>query len=216
MSIVDNLLDKHIFIEHDGIMDPKKRGEYLNWPNYLSFLRIILVPVVMAFVAWMGPEQTIKFNLQLGWLALFFFVIAGVSDVVDGIVARRLGISNTFGTFLDPLADKLMLLGVLTMMIPIGRVPAWLVVIILSREIIITALRGVAVSEKIVISASYWGKKKTACQNVGMGGLLVYYPMFGIDFSKVGWFFLALSLVISLGSGYVYVRSYFSALNKRN
>ena len=196
------------------LMEKAKRKEYLNWPNYLSFLRIILVPVVMICMMWIRPERGPRYNLEVGLLTLVLFVIAGISDVVDGYVARRMKINHVFGKFLDPLADKLMLLGVLTMLIPIDRVPAWLVVVIMSREIIITALRGVAIHEQIVIVASYWGKKKTACQNVGLGGLLIYYPMFGIDLKLVGWFFLILSLVISLGSGFLYVRSFFKMVGQ--
>lgn len=186
-----------------------KRDEYLNWPNYLSFFRIVLVPVVMLLIALMDSERVNEGKVLLGRLAAVLFLIGGLTDLLDGYVARRLKINHVFGKFLDPLADKLMVSAVFIMLVPSGRFPGWLAVMFISREVIITALRGVAVSEKIVIAASYWGKKKTVLQNIGLIGLLLHYPVFKIHVLEMGWVFIVCSLIISVTSGFFYVRDFF-------
>jgi CDP-diacylglycerol--glycerol-3-phosphate 3-phosphatidyltransferase len=127
---------------------------------------------------------------------------------------------SVLGKFLDPVADKLMVTAVMVFMVALGRVPAWLVVVLIARDLAITALRSIASSEGIVIAASRGGKIKTALQLVGLIMLLVHfrYPLLGlginIDFSTAGLFVLYLSLGASLLSGVDYVLGFFRALGE--
>ena len=121
-----------------------KRQEYLNLPNYLTLGRIVLIPVVMWLIGKIDLNQSVSHNLNVGILASIVYFIAGVSDLIDGYYARKYKINSVFGKYFDPLADKLMVLAVMIMLIPLGRIAAWVVVAFLAREITITALRGVA------------------------------------------------------------------------
>ncbi len=182
-----------------------KRGEYLNLPNYLTLGRILLIPVVMVLLAKISPQKKDSYNLIMGSMAALVFILAGVSDLIDGYYARKYKINSVFGKYFDPLADKLMILASMIMLIPLGRIPAWMVVLFLGREISITALRGIAGSEDILMPADYWGKKKTVFQTVALVGLMVYYPMLGINFENLGWIVLVLALIITVGSGVNYI-----------
>lgn len=121
---------------------------------------------------------------------------------------------TTFGQFLDPLADKLIVSAALIMLIPLGRVPAWMVVVIVGRELAITGLRTIAVSEGKVISADGLGKKKMVFQIVAILGLLLHYEYFGVNFHLVGMFFLWLAVVLTLWSGFNYFRSFWHVLEE--
>ena len=110
------------------------------------------------------------------FIAACLFALASATDYFDGYLARRKNLITVLGKFLDPLADKLIVTSVLVMLIPLGRIPAWVVVLLLARELAITGLRGIASSEGMVIAASQGGKWKTAFQLVGILGLLIHYP----------------------------------------
>ncbi len=104
------------------------------------------------------------------------FTFAAITDLLDGYLARKLGVVSVLGKFLDPLADKLIVMAALVWMVPMGRIPAWVVVLLLGREISVTGLRSVAASEGVVISAGNEGKTKTALQMIGIIALLLGYP----------------------------------------
>lgn len=182
-----------------------KRGEYFNLPNYLTLGRVLLIPVVVLLLMKISPAKGEAYNFMMGLIAAAVFILAGVSDLVDGYYARKFKINSVFGKYFDPLADKLMILGTMIMLIPIGRIPAWMVVIFLSREISVTALRGIASSESVIMPADYWGKKKAALQTMALIGLMIYYPFYGIRFNKLGWYVLILALVVTVGSGINYL-----------
>lgn len=192
-----------------------KRQEYLNLPNYLSFARILLVPVVMVLLVKISPLRTSEYNLWVGLIVSGVFIIAGVSDLIDGYYARKYNIDSVVGKYLDPLADKLMILAVMVMLIPLERIPAWMVVIFLAREITITALRGVATAEGLVIPADQWGKKKTLLQNISLVALMIHYPLLGINTQKFGMIVLVMALILSLGSGYNYLYQFFQEIKKK-
>lgn len=197
------------------MLDPKKKSEYLNLPNYLTFGRILLIPLVLVFIGMVEPAKGDAVNLKYGIIAALIFILAGVSDVVDGYYARKYKINSVFGKYFDPLADKLMVLAVMIMVIPLGRLPAWMVIVFLAREISITALRGIAGSENIELPADYWGKKKTATQTVGLIGILVYYPILGFNVYQSGYLLIWLSLIITIGSGINYVMQFIRAILKQ-
>jgi len=179
----------------------------LNLPNILTMTRIAAIPL-MAFIL-LSPSKSSGF-----WAAVVFS-LASITDWLDGYLARRMGIVTVFGKFLDPIADKLIVMAALIMILPFGHVPAWMVLVILGREIIITGLRGIASSEGIVIQASDLGKFKTIFQLVAIIGLLLHYDynwFFGIDHQllqvnmhNVGMFFLWIATLLTVWSGVDYL-----------
>ena len=193
----------------------EKKREYFNLPNYLTLGRILMIPVVLFLIAKISPAKTLKENLGWGIVAALVFTLAGLSDLVDGYYARKFKINGVFGKYFDPLADKLLILAVMIMLIPIGRIPAWMVIVFLAREISVTALRGMAASEEIVMPADYWGKKKAVMQTLALIFLMVYYPFIGFDFGKIGWVLLIISLVVAVGSGVNYVVQFIRAIMAR-
>ncbi|KAA0895169.1 CDP-diacylglycerol--glycerol-3-phosphate 3-phosphatidyltransferase [Oryzomonas rubra] len=179
----------------------------LNIPNILTMLRIAAIPL-MAFLL-LVPDK------QAGFWAAAVFALASITDWLDGYLARRMGIVTVFGKFLDPIADKLIVMAALIMILPFGRVPAWMVLVVLGREIIITGLRGIASSEGIVIPASDLGKFKTIFQIVAILGLVLHYDynwLFGIDnplvhvnMHNVGMFYLWIATLLTIWSGVDYL-----------
>ncbi len=178
-----------------------------NLPNILTLLRIAAIPLLMLLL--------ISSTREAGFWAAALFSVASITDWLDGHLARRMNIQTILGTFLDPMADKLIVLAALIMLIPHGRVEAWMVVVILSREILITGLRSVAAQEGIVIAASDLGKFKTIFQLVAIIGLLLhfdYHWFFGINHPLVtanmhnaGMFFFWIAFVITVWSGADYL-----------
>ena len=187
------------------------RGRFLNLPNYISVARIAAVPIIVLLMMLIKAPDDLSHYLWNRWVSFLTAVVyafASVSDMLDGFLARRYKISSDAGKFFDPLADKLLNLSTLIMLVAIGRIPAWLVILILSREMSITMLRSVAASEGIVISASKWGKYKNAFGSFGTAFLILYYPWFGVKCALVGWPLLIVSVVFSLGSGIHYLSAF--------
>ena len=177
-----------------------------NLPNSLTLFRVACIPVLVFLLFF--PHKVTSF------LAAVVFGLASISDLLDGFLARRQQLVTTFGKFLDPLADKLVVSAALIMLIPLGRAPAWMVVVIVGRELAITGLRSVAVSEGKVISADELGKKKMVFQIVAILGLLLHYEYFGINFHAVGMFFLWLAVALTLWSGFNYFRRFWDVLEE--
>src|SRR5512137_1254804 len=175
----------------------------LNLPNMLTMARIAAIPLMAVLL--LSPSQ------PAGFWAAALFSLASITDWLDGYLARRMGIVTVFGKFLDPIADKLIVMAALIMILPFGRVPAWMVLVILGREIIITGLRGIASTEGIVIPASDLGKFKTIFQIVAILGLLLHYDyhwFFGmeniylyVNMHNVGIFYLWIATILTIWSG---------------
>lgn len=170
-----------------------RRKGFWNLPNAITVARCLMVPVVV-WLLWDRPDR-----LQAA-ASCVIFVVAMLSDVLDGWLARRWDLQSAAGAFLDPLADKLMVLTTLVMLIPHGWVPAWMVVVLESRELAIGGLRQIAVSEGMVIAAGSLGKFKTAYQSTALGFLLWHYDSVGIDAHTVGILLLWVSIAFSLAS----------------
>lgn len=149
-------------------MRGRLRQEFFNLPNMLTLFRILIIPLVLVFIYY---ESRIN-----SFIATVLFSLATLTDFFDGWLARRKGQITVLGKFLDPLADKLIVMSTLVMLVPLGRIPAWVVVLLLAREFSITGLRSIASSEGMVIAASQGGKWKTAFQFTGILGLLIHYP----------------------------------------
>ena len=131
----------------------------MNLPNKLTVLRVILIPFfVVSLMIENGANQTFRY------VAAAIFIIASLTDMLDGKIARKYNLVTNFGKFMDPLADKLLVCSALICLIQLGQLPAWMVIIIVSREFIISGFRLVAAEQGIVIAASYWGKFKTTFQ----------------------------------------------------
>ena len=130
----------------------------MNLPNKLTVLRIIMVPFFVLFMLTdLGGDAN-------KWIALILFCVASLTDLLDGKIARARNLVTNFGKFMDPLADKLLVCSAMICMIPLGKLSAWFVIIIIAREFIISGFRLVASDNGIVIAASYWGKFKTVSQ----------------------------------------------------
>ena len=187
-------------------MSSKGTKSIFNLPNSLTLFRIACIPVLVILLFF--PHKATSF------LAALVFALASISDLLDGFLARRQQLVTTFGKFLDPLADKLIVSSALIMLVPLGRAPAWMVVVIVGRELAITGLRSMAVSEGKVISADELGKKKMVFQIVAILGLLLHYEYFGINFHAVGMFFLWLAVILTLWSGINYFRTFWDVLEE--
>ena len=201
-------------------MTPMKfnRGEFLNIPNYITVARIAAIPLIVVFM-WLIKVPELDYpvwNASMSAMAGLVYGIASFSDILDGYIARKTGVGSVTGKFLDPLADKLLNMAVLIMLIPMGRIPAWLVVVILVREIWVTALRGIAANEHIVIAADKWGKYKNAFGSFGVGFLVLHYPFFGVQWLLVGWVLLLISVVFLIQSGINYTYRFFKEAKSRN
>lgn len=193
----------------------------MRWtiPNIVTLARLALLPVVVALV-WPGIESR-----ETAFWAAAAYIFAGLLDVIDGFVARRINQVTSLGKFLDPLADKLFHLVTLIalLQLPGPWVPPWVVMIVLVRELAITGLRGIAVTEGIVIAAGEGGKAKTTFATAGMCALLVHYPYvinlgstsFILNCYTLGLFLTYISLAFSLTSAIGYVRSFMASLKSQ-
>ena len=132
----------------------------MNLPNKLTLFRVILIPVFVVFMLVSVTGDTDK------WIALAIFIIASLTDLLDGKIARKYNLITDFGKFMDPLADKLLVCSAMICLVSLGRIPAWIVIVIIAREFIISGFRLIAADNGRVIAASYWGKFKTTFQMV--------------------------------------------------
>jgi CDP-diacylglycerol---glycerol-3-phosphate 3-phosphatidyltransferase len=188
-------------------------------PNLITYGRIILIPAIIVLMAMVGDHKSYDTNFWLCFWAMILFSIAGISDLVDGYYARRYKAVSNMGKFIDPMADKLIHMTALVMLIPLGRIPAWIVVVLLFREIFISGVRAVAAAEGVIIDAAQWGKYKTAWLNVGLGAMILYYPLFQgkvyeANTYAVGVICVAVGLVFSIASGMQYTARFFKLVNK--
>lgn len=175
-------------------------------PNFLSLFRIAIIPVLVYLLTL--PDRLAS------TLAALLFLFASLTDYFDGYLARRHQLVSNLGKILDPLADKLMILAVLIMLAAMDRpgepsVPAWLVVVIVARETAVTVLRGIALSEGIVMEAEEMGKYKFVLQAFAIFALLLHYSYLGVDFYVAGMYFLLLSTVFAVWSGVNYYLKFF-------
>jgi CDP-diacylglycerol--glycerol-3-phosphate 3-phosphatidyltransferase len=177
----------------------KNQGQIVNLPNTLSVIRLVLIPAVVICLYFPG---------RLGsFLAALFFGLAALTDLLDGFYARRHKAITPLGKFLDPLADKLLVSVTMIMLITLNRIPAWIVILIIAREMAVTGLRGIAVAEGKVIEASSLGKYKTILQSVALICVCLHYQYLKINFHVVGMAFLYVALVLTMWSGWLYFRT---------
>ena len=161
----------------------------MNLPNKLTVLRVILVPFFVAFLLLSKSSESLK------WIALLLFIAASLTDLLDGKIARKYNLVTTFGKFMDPLADKVLTISGMICLIELGRIPSWIVVIIVAREFIISGFRLIATEHGIVIAANYWGKWKTTFQMIMIILMIVNLPALAMVTQIVMWIALALTII---------------------
>lgn len=162
----------------------------MNLPNKLTTLRVIMIPFFVFFLLWQNGE-----NYTFRMIALALFIIASLTDLLDGKIARKYNLVTNFGKFMDPLADKLLVCSALICLIELNALPAWMVIIIISREFIISGFRLIASDNGVVIAASYWGKFKTTFQMVSVVLLILDIPALAFVTTICVWIALVLTIV---------------------
>lgn len=162
----------------------------MNLPNKLTTLRVIMIPFFVAALLYDGGT-----NQNMRYVAAALFIIASLTDMLDGKIARKYNLVTNFGKFMDPLADKLLVCSALICMIELRELPAWMVIIIISREFIISGFRLVASDNGVVIAASYWGKFKTTFQMIGVVLLIFNIPALSTLTTIIVWIALALTVI---------------------
>lgn len=198
--------------------DPARRKAFredvLNLPNVLTMGRVVMIPVVLWYLTRGTPESA--------YIAAWLYGAAAVTDLLDGYLARKRNLVSVFGKFLDPLADKLLVMATLVYMVQLGRIAPWIVVVLLGRELSVTSLRSIASSEGVVIAAGETGKWKAALQMVGVLGLVLHFrfpvvPFWpeGVDLNLCGQWLILLSMVFSVSSAVEYVRLFVLAVEAK-
>ena len=160
----------------------------MNLPNKLTILRVIMIPFFIVFLL----VPIIPYDK---WIALAIFIAASVTDLLDGKIARKYNLVTNFGKFMDPLADKLLVCSALICLIELEKIPAWMVIVIIAREFIISGFRLVASDSGVVIAASYWGKFKTTFQMAAVCLLIADIAALQIFTQIVLWVAVILTVV---------------------
>ncbi|MBJ80490.1 MAG: CDP-diacylglycerol--glycerol-3-phosphate 3-phosphatidyltransferase [Myxococcales bacterium] len=191
-----------------------------NLPNILTLLRLAVLPLVLLLI-WPGIE-----NPKTCFWAALIYALGAITDILDGYYARKHNLVTTFGKFLDPLTDKLYFLVVLVALMQFtpNRIPGWLFMLALSRELAVTGLRGIAAAEGLVISAGEGGKVKTIFACIGMVMLIAHYPYnidlgfisFTLSFHILGLWIIGFSILFSLTSFAQYTLAFVRLLSERN
>ena len=185
-------------------MEKLNRQKILSLPNGVTIIRIAAIPIILLLLFTSG--QTYKTIT-----AILFLLVAG-TDTLDGYLARTRGMVTILGKFLDPLADKLLIVTALIALISARGIPVWMVIVIVGREIAVTGLRGLAVSQDVVISASALGKYKTVFEVASISFLIFDGNLFGIDFFQVGMVLLWVAMGIAVISGIDYFNRFLKSV----
>ena len=170
--------------------------EIKNLANKLSILRILITPLVVLLLYFPSTATCI--------CATLLFILASITDWLDGFIARRYNSVTSMGKFLDPLADKLLICSVLIMFVHLYWAPAWVVIIIVCRELVVTGLRAIAIDEGIVLAADKFGKAKTVLQIFAIVPILLHFPLAGLELWNFGEIILYISMILAIYSGINY------------
>ena len=162
----------------------------MNLPNKLTVLRVCMIPFFVVMLLLNGGE-----NQTYRYIAAAIFIVASLTDMLDGKIARKYNLVTNFGKFMDPLADKLLVCSALICLVDLKQLPAWMVIVIISREFIISGFRLVASDNGIVIAASYWGKFKTTFQMIMICLMIANFPQLQILTDIIMWIALILTVV---------------------
>lgn len=160
----------------------------MNLPNKLTMFRVILIPFFIVFL--LVPITSVD-----KWIALGIFIVASLTDLLDGHIARKYHLVTNFGKFMDPLADKLLVCSALICLIELDRIPSWMVIVIIAREFVISGFRLIASDNGVVIAASYWGKFKTTFQMIAVCLMIANVEMLNPVTVAVTWIAVILTVV---------------------
>lgn len=160
----------------------------MNLPNKLTMFRVILIPFFVVFM--LVPVTSFD-----KWIALGIFIVASLTDWLDGYLARKYHLVTNFGKFMDPLADKLLVCSALICLIELDRIPSWMVILIIAREFVISGFRQVAADNGVVIAASYWGKFKTTFQMIAVCLMIADIAALSFVTGIVTWIAVILTVV---------------------
>jgi CDP-diacylglycerol--glycerol-3-phosphate 3-phosphatidyltransferase len=192
----------------DRLPIPEEKREVFNLPNTITMLRIGVIPALFFLSFAPGPAMSLGIAI--------LFIAAALTDLLDGYIARRYQIVTTMGKFLDPIADKLIVNTAMILMIPIGRIPAWIVAIIIIRDFAVDGIRNIASSEGMIIQASPLGKRKTLCQIFAVSALMIHYPFIGADAHTIGMIILYIALILTVTSGIDYFLKFYRNSIRKN
>jgi CDP-diacylglycerol--glycerol-3-phosphate 3-phosphatidyltransferase len=192
------------------------KTEFWNAPNAITLARIGMIPIILVFTYYESRTNS--------FVAAILYAVTSATDFLDGWLARRRGLVTVIGKFMDPLADKLVVVSALIMLVHLGRVAAWVVIVIMAREFIITGLRTIAASEGIGVPVSQEGKYKTGLQLAGISFLLLHYryPVdflvwtVDVDANLVGTWLLYLSVVLAVWSAVRYLSDFIRAVYRKD
>ena len=197
-----------------------KRSELFNSPNLVSLLRLTMAPVLFVLLYLEKYFNEDGHTVVYGLVAAIVFLLAALSDILDGYLARKTGQITDVGKFLDPLADKVIVATALILLVGLDRCPAWIALVIILREMIITGLRGIAQTKGTIIAASHLGKRKTVLQDIALVALLVHHPLnigalwgstwkyWTLHFHELGAVVLYIAVFYTLYSGYDYIAKF--------
>ena len=172
-----------------------------NLPMALTYARMIAAPLILGILmsGWGAA----------GWIAAVLFILASLTDWLDGHYARKYGVESNMGRLMDPIADKILVLGAIVMLLAMSRVDPVMVFLLLARDIFIGGVRAVAAAGNVIIAAKPFGKLKTAFQMTAIPFLLVYEPIFSVPIADLGYYALWVSVGLSLFSGAEYTIAFY-------
>ncbi len=176
-----------------------------NLANKLTLLRIIFIPLIIVLMHVPSRISCL--------VAMILFLIASLTDLFDGLLARKYNLVTNIGKFLDPLADKLLIISVLIMLTALGWLQAWIVILLIGREMTVTGLRSMAADQGKIIAADRYGKMKTLIQVVAICPLILHYTWFGVDPVPFGYVLILFALALTLFSGGNYLYKFFRSWN---
>ncbi len=185
-------------------MEKMSYQQILSLPNGLTVIRILAIPVILLLLFSSGRAFQI--------ITAMVFLLVALTDTLDGYIARRRKMVTTLGKFLDPLADKLLIVTALIALISTRGIPLWMVIVIVGREIAVTGLRGIAISEGIVISSSMMGKYKTAFEMTSIFFLILNGAYLFLDFHLIGMALLWVALALAVLSGFDYFKKFLKTI----
>lgn len=188
-----------------------------NLPNRLTFFRMLMIPVVVSILYFSDDPfpALVPYQEYLGHVACWIFVLASLTDWLDGYIARKRNIVTVFGSFLDPIADKFLVVSGLIMLMGLDRVHPVVVIILVLREMYMTSLRLLALTEEVDVPVSWMGKWKTATQMVAMPMLMIYDEFLGLDLIIIGTALIYVSALLSLWSALKYSLSMVKKLQEK-
>ncbi len=186
-----------------------------NLPNRLTLFRVLLIPAVLGSLYLIKFTEKTEHILLYGLIAASFFFLAAVTDFFDGYIARKRNLETVFGSFLDPIADKFLVVSCLIMLLSLNRIFDWVVIILVLRELYMVSLRLLASNQNIKVPVSWFGKWKTATQMMGMPFLMIGGTWLSIPFNLLGKILIIISALLSLVSAVLYTLNLVKTIQKK-